>query len=71
MIAPNLVFVVQVVFLVLQSRRVDVYWMVADLQRGLPIGRIQFGKGDCPQGGEHSGKRETTGPTLDHHPSLQ
>jgi hypothetical protein len=71
----NWVVVVQVLIVLLQSRRSELYWMAAEICRGLPYGQTygqsEIDKGSGPEGGELSAKRETTRQAPGHHPSLQ
>lgn len=66
MMAPTVVaVVVQVLVMILHSRKcshkVDVWWMVADLNLRKPWGRLsrRFWTGDSPKGREHAGEPET------------
>ena len=87
MIAPTLVALVRVLWLVLHYPKQDVYWMVADLTLGkgiihplsqvssLPIEQTWNGNGigerSSPEGREHRVESQAIRQAPDHHPRLQ
>ena len=75
MIAPALVAMVRVLLLVLRGRKTDMYWMVADLAKGLPSRRRAFGNRignrSIPKGRELDVEAQSIRQAPDHYSRLQ
>ena len=84
MMAPTLVAMVRVLWVILRYHRQDVYWMVADLTLGKrlggkPVGMLEqqtwFGKRigiwSGPEGREYRVESQAIRQAPDHHPRLQ
>ena len=87
MMAPSLVVLVRILWVILRYHKQDVYWMVADLTLGKQIANTisrpvrgpdqatqtskRIGIWSSPEGREYRVESQAIRPAPDHHPRLQ